>query len=46
MANERVQARMAKDWKKSDELRDALQALGWDVRDTKDGQVVTPRAGA
>ncbi len=46
MANDRVQARMAKDWKKSDELRDALQALGWDVRDTKDGQVITPRAGA
>ncbi len=46
MANDRVEARMAKDWKKSDELRDALQALGWDVRDTKDGQVVTPRAGA
>ena len=46
MAEERVQARLAKDWQKSDELRDALQARGWEVRDTKDGQVVTRRAGA
>jgi len=45
MAEERAQARLAKDWQKSDELRDALQAQGWDVRDTKDGQVVTRRAG-
>ncbi len=45
LAEERVQARLAKNWQKSDELRDALQASGWDVRDTKDGQVVTRRAG-
>jgi cysteinyl-tRNA synthetase len=45
LAEERMQARLAKDWQKSDELRDALQARGWDVRDTKDGQVVTRRAG-
>ncbi len=45
LAEERVQARLARDWQKSDELRDALQARGWDVRDTKDGQVVTRRAG-
>jgi len=46
MAEERVQARLAKDWRKSDELRGELQARGWEVRDTKDGQVVTRRAGA
>ena len=46
LAEERVQARLAKDWQKSDELRDALQARGWEVRDTKDGQLVTRRAGA
>jgi cysteinyl-tRNA synthetase len=46
LAEERVHARLAKDWQKSDELRDALQARGWDVRDTKDGQLVTRRAGA
>ena len=45
LAEERVQARLAKNWQKSDELRDALQARGWDVRDTKDGQVVTRRSG-
>ena len=37
-------ARLARDWQKSDELRDALQAPGWEVRDTKDGQVVTAPA--
>ena len=46
MAEERLHARLARDWQKSDELRDALQARGWEVRDTKDGQVVTRRAGA
>jgi cysteinyl-tRNA synthetase len=44
MAEERRQARLARDWQKSDEWRDALQARGWTVRDTKDGQVVTRRA--
>jgi cysteinyl-tRNA synthetase len=45
LTEERAQARTNRDWKKSDELRDAFHALGWDVRDTKDGQVVTPRTG-
>ncbi len=40
-ARERAQARAAKDWRRSDELRDALAALGWTVKDTKDGQKVT-----
>jgi len=46
MTEERLHARLARDWQKSDELRGALQARGWEVRDTKDGQVVTRRAGA
>ncbi|CAN5464595.1 cysteine--tRNA ligase [soil metagenome] len=46
LAEEREQARLAKNWQKSDELRDAIQDLGWDVRDTKEGQVLTRRAGA
>jgi cysteinyl-tRNA synthetase len=46
LAEERVQARLAKNWQKSDELRAALNARGWEVRDTKDGQIVTRRAGA
>src|SRR5436853_7544088 len=42
----RTQARLAKDFRKSDELRDKLNALGWEARDTKDGQKLTRRAGA
>ena len=45
LAESRQQARLAKDWKKSDELRDKLYALGWEVRDTKDGQKIAKRAG-
>ena len=44
LAEARTQARLAKDWRKSDELRDELAARGWEVRDTKDGQKVTRRA--
>jgi cysteinyl-tRNA synthetase len=46
LADARAQARLAKDWRKSDELRDELSARGWEARDTKDGQKVTRRAGA
>ncbi|HJX98327.1 MAG TPA: DALR domain-containing protein, partial [Chthoniobacterales bacterium] len=46
LAEARAQARLAKDFRKSDELRDKLNALGWEVRDTKDGQKITRRAGA
>ncbi len=46
LAEARVQARLAKEWKKSDELRDQLAALGWEARDTKDGQKITRRGGS
>ena len=46
LAEMRQQARLAKDFGKSDELRDKLNALGWEARDTKDGQKITRRAGA
>ncbi len=46
LADARAQARLAKDFQKSDELRDKLNALGWEARDTKDGQKITRRAGA
>ncbi len=46
LAEERMQARLAKNWQKSDELRDAILARGWTVRDTKEGQVLTRRSGA
>jgi len=45
LANARTQARLAKDWRKSDELRDELSARGWEARDTKDGQKITRCAG-
>ncbi|MEI7512723.1 MAG: cysteine--tRNA ligase [Candidatus Uhrbacteria bacterium] len=42
LADERVKAREQKDWKKSDELRDAIKVKGWIVEDTKEGYQVTP----
>jgi cysteinyl-tRNA synthetase len=45
LAEARAQARLAKDWRKSDELRDELAARGWEARDTKDGQKITRRGG-
>ena len=39
--DERKIARQNKDWAKSDELRDKLDELGYIVKDTKDGAIVT-----
>ena len=41
LATARAAARAAKEWKKSDEIRDQIAALGWIVKDTKDGQKIT-----
>ena len=41
MVNQRGQARKEKNWKRSDELRDALAAAGYIVKDTPQGQSVT-----
>jgi len=38
----RAEARASKDWKLSDNLRDEILAIGWMVKDTKDGQKLTP----
>jgi cysteinyl-tRNA synthetase len=46
LADERAQARLAKNFRKSDELREQLNTLGWEARDTKDGQKITRRKGA
>ena len=46
LSEARAQARLAKDWKKSDELRDQIAALGWEVRDSKDGQKLARRGGS
>ena len=40
MADARAAARKAKDWKKSDELRDAIHAAGYILEDTAAGQKV------
>jgi cysteinyl-tRNA synthetase len=44
LAKERERARSEKNWKQGDELRDRISALGWEVRDTKGGPKLTPRA--
>jgi cysteinyl-tRNA synthetase len=36
----RAAARTAKDWAASDQLRDQLKGMGWEVKDTKQGQKV------
>ncbi len=36
LLEERQKAREKKDWKKSDELREKLKSLGWEVRDKKE----------
>ena len=38
----RLEARAAKDWKASDAIRGEIAAIGWEVRDTPQGQVATP----
>lgn len=41
LADRRVAARADKDWALSDTLRDQLLAMGWQVKDTKEGQKLT-----
>jgi cysteinyl-tRNA synthetase len=43
LVTERNNARREKNWQRSDELRDQIAALGWEVRDTKDGGKLTRR---
>ena len=44
LARERENIRRERNWKRSDELREQISVLGWDVRDTKDGPKLTRRA--
>ena len=37
----RKNARNEKNWPESDRLRDEIKKLGWDVEDTKSGQIIT-----
>ena len=41
IVEERKQARIDKNWNKSDELRDKLISLGYNVKDTSDGMKIT-----
>jgi cysteinyl-tRNA synthetase len=41
--DEREAARAAKDWQRSDELRDRIAALGWVVQDGPDGPTLVPK---
>jgi len=43
LADERWAARQARDWAKSDEMREQLAGLGWAVKDSKEGYELTPR---
>ena len=40
LLEERNSARQSKDWKKSDEIRDKIKELGFEVKDTKEGQEI------
>ena len=43
LVHQRQRARAEKNWAESDRLRDEIAALGWNVKDTKDGPKLTPR---
>jgi cysteinyl-tRNA synthetase len=42
LVEQRAKARAAKDWALSDQLRDKIHAMGWSLKDTKDGQKLMP----
>jgi hypothetical protein len=44
IAEERLLARANKDWAKSDELRNQISALGYEIKDAKDGYTLTRKA--
>lgn len=43
LLDQRAAARQAKDWAESDRLRDEIAAAGWLVKDSKEGQSVSPK---
>ena len=45
LLEERKNARASKDWAGSDRIRDEIAKLGWQVKDTKEGQKLTKIAG-
>jgi cysteinyl-tRNA synthetase len=45
LLGKRAEARAAKNWSESDALRAEIEALGWFVKDTKDGQKLIKKSG-
>ena len=43
LAEERLNFRKEKNWAKSDELRDKISALGYEIKDGKDGYTITKK---
>ena len=43
LAEERLNYRKEKNWAKSDELRDKISALGYEIKDAKDGYALTKK---
>ena len=43
LLDQRAAARKAKNWAESDRLRDEIAALGWQVKDSKEGQTCTKK---
>ncbi len=42
LAEQRKEARKAKDFAKADEIRNQITALGWEIRETRQGTEITP----
>ena len=45
LLEQRQAARLSKDWSASDSLRQRIQELGWQVKDTPDGARLEPLKG-
>jgi cysteinyl-tRNA synthetase len=43
LLDSRAEARKSKNWAESDRLRDEIAALGWAVKDSKEGQACTKK---
>lgn len=46
LADERAKARAAKNWTVSDQLRDRISELGYEIKDTRDGAKISRKSGA
>jgi cysteinyl-tRNA synthetase len=44
LAERRWQAKQAREWAEADRLRGEVSALGWEIKDGKDGYALSPKA--